>query len=218
MLIITNFKTYPSALGENALKLAGLHAQISQEKNAELGVAPSAVDLHAICKTYPHLTVFAQHCDDAGFGSFTGKISPEYLKSIGVKGTLLNHSEYRLPKEQIVKNCQRAKGAGLKVIICAENDEEGAELMQLCSPDFIAVEPPELIGGDISVSTAQPKLISHAVEKIGKGSVIVGAGVKNSDDVRIAKELGASGILLASGVTKAENPQRVLEDLVSGTQ
>lgn len=218
MLIITNFKTYPSALGENALKLAGLHAQITQEKDTVLGVAPSAVDLQSICKAYPHLTVFAQHCDDAGLGSATGKIPPEYLKSIGVKGTLLNHSEYRLPTEQIIRNCKKAKDAGLEVIICAENDDEGEELMQLCKPDFIAVEPPELIGGDISVSTAQPELISNAVEKIGKGKVIVGAGVKNSDDVRIAKELGASGILLASGVTKAQDPIAVLKDLVMGTQ
>ena len=34
------------------------------------------------------------------------------------------------------------------------------------------------------------------------------------EDVKIALELGAKGILLASGVTKAKDPEKVLNDLV----
>ena len=45
--------------------------------------------------------------------------------------------------------------------------------------------------------------------------VLCGAGVKNGQDVATAIALGAEGVLLASGVTKANNPQAVLEDLVS---
>ena len=41
------------------------------------------------------------------------------------------------------------------------------------------------------------------------------AGVKNGADVAAALELGASGVLLASGVTKANDPKAVLNDLVS---
>jgi len=83
-------------------------------------------------------------------------------------------------------------------------------------PDLIAVEPPELIGGDISVSSAQPDIIRNAAKLIGCNKLLVGAGVKNGKDVRIAIELGARGVLLASGVTKAKDPKAVLMDLVSG--
>ena len=46
--------------------------------------------------------------------------------------------------------------------------------------------------------------------------LLVGAGVKNGEDVRLAIELGAKGVLLASGVTKASDPKAVLLDLASG--
>ena len=44
---------------------------------------------------------------------------------------------------------------------------------------------------------------------------LCGAGVKNGADVAKALELGTEGVLLASGVTKADDPIAVLRDLVS---
>ena len=88
------------------------------------------------------------------------------------------------------------------------------------SPNFIAVEPPELIGGDISVTTADPDIISgsvNAVKDINKNiKVLCGAGVKNGRDVAKSIELGASGVLLASGIVKAKDKGRVIRDLASG--
>ena len=50
------------------------------------------------------------------------------------------------------------------------------------SPDYVAVEPPELIGGDISVTTADPTIVSGtaaAVREISKQvGILCGAGVK----------------------------------------
>jgi triosephosphate isomerase (TIM) len=216
MFIITNFKTYESALGDKALKLASLHCKLAKKHDVVLGIVPSIMDMDTICHVRPRLSIFTQHCDSAEYGSFTGQIPPVYLKKLGVSGTLLNHSERRLNKDQIQKNCEQAKKAGLSVIICAETAIEGAELMTLCQPDFIAIEPPELIGGDISIATAQPELISHAVKIIGEGKVIVGAGIKTPEDIKIAKKLGAAGVLLASGITKAKDPETVLEGLIQG--
>jgi triosephosphate isomerase len=109
---------------------------------------------------------------------------------------------------------------GLFTVVCAESLDRARAILgfaAISQPDLIALEPPELIGGDISVSTAQPELISAAVEVVGAGRLLVGAGVKNGMDVAIALRLGASGVLLASGVTKAADPKKVLEDLTSGS-
>lgn len=88
------------------------------------------------------------------------------------------------------------------------------------SPRFIAVEPPELIGGDISVTTANPRIVSDTVDAVksvdGRISVLCGAGVKTGKDVRAAIDLGADGVLLASGVVKHKDPRSALLDLVSG--
>ena len=45
--------------------------------------------------------------------------------------------------------------------------------------------------------------------------VLTGAGIQTGDCVRIALDLGTSGVLLASSVVKAEDPAKVLRDLVS---
>lgn len=216
MLILTNFKTYANAMGEHAVTLAKIHEQVAKESGVTFAVAPSILDLERVCKACPDLPVFAQHVDIAEHGAFTGKIPPIYVKNLGAAGTLLNHSEHRIEKEKLFQKCKKAKEAGLTVIMCVENVEEAVEYMAACDPDYISLEPKELIGGDISVCTANPEIISEAVRRVGCNRIIVGAGVKKAEDVRMAKQLGASGILLASGVTKADNPLSVLRDLASG--
>jgi triosephosphate isomerase len=180
----------------------------------------NTLDLKSVCQKFAkQIDIYAQHCDNASFGSSTGKILPEMLVNIGVKGVILNHSENRFSTknnyQELIETINFAKKVGLIVVACAETAEEGAFLSNNSSADFIAVEPPELIGGDISVSTAQPELISKSVDKIGKNKVLIGAGIKTGFDVEIAKEKGAVGVLLASGVTKAQNPQDVLFGLIS---
>lgn len=213
-MIITNFKTYESATGEAAVRLAKIHEEVARETGANIQVAVQAVDL-AIVSGAVKIPVHAQHIDPVGFGGYTGYILPESVKQAGAVGTLLNHSERRLTREVLAASIKRAKELGLMTIVCAKDPEEGASFLEF-DPDLIAVEPPELIGGDISVSTAQPDIIKNAAKLIGSDKLLVGAGVKNGKDVRIAVELGARGVLLASGVTKAKDPKAVLMDLVSG--
>ena len=98
-------------------------------------------------------------------------------------------------------------------------DVEEAKALAALNPTYIAVEPPELIGGDISVTTADPAIVSDTVAAVKavnpKVRALCGAGVKNGRDVAKALELGAEGVLLASGVTKANDVHAVLADLVA---
>ena len=92
---------------------------------------------------------------------------------------------------------------------------EEAKKVDQFSPDYIAYEPPELIGGDVSVSTAKPEVIRDIVNSV-KTKIIVGAGVKNKKDVEKCIELGAVGVLVASGVVKAKNAKKAIKDLAEG--
>ena len=214
-LILTNFKTYQLATGKSALKLTKKHELVAKATGQNIAVAVQAFDLANIAKNVD-IPVFAQNIDIAEYGSFTGWNMAEAAKEAGAYGTILNHSEHRVSFEILGKAIQRAKEVGLKTVVCAETAQEAAEIMQKFNPDLVAVEPPELIGGDISVSTSNPGIIRDSVELIGAGKVLVGAGIKNGEDVKIAVELGSVGVLLASGITKAENPEAVLQDLVAG--
>jgi triosephosphate isomerase len=212
--IIVNFKTYESATGQNALELAKIHEKVAKQENISIAVCVQLADLQKIAYEV-EIPVFAQHIDPVNYGSNTGHVLPEAVKQANAFGTLLNHSENQISIETIQKSIKRAKEAGLYTILCADTPEKGREISEF-NPDLIAVEPPELIGGDTSVSSAKPEVIKKSVELIGEGKLLVGAGVKNAQDVKTAIELGASGVLLASGVTKADNPEEVLVDLAKG--
>ena len=213
-MIITNFKTYESATGLKAVQLAKVHQKAADKTGVPMMVAVQATDISAVAKAVK-IPVLAQHIDAVGMGGFTGSVTAEAVKAAGAKGTLLNHSERRIPREVLQKSIARAKELGLITVVCAATPEEGATFVEF-NPDYIAVEPPELIGGDISVSSAKPEVIEHSAKLIGSDKLLVGAGVKNGEDVKIALKLGAKGVLLASGVTKAKDPMGVLEDLAGG--
>jgi triosephosphate isomerase len=51
-----------------------------------------------------------------------------------------------------------------------------------------------------------------------KVRVLCGAGITNGEDVKAALKLGAEGILVASGVVKAEDQYMALLDLARGMQ
>lgn len=213
-MIIVNFKIYEQATGDSALELAKIHEKVANETGASIGIAVTAIDLQRISEAVS-IPVFAQHLDPVTYGSGTGHVLPALVKGVGAYGTLLNHAECQIEEMTLGKSIKMARENELFTIVCANTPEKGAEIMRF-NPDLIAVEPPELIGGDISVSKADPSIIEKAVKLIGENRVLVGAGIKTGEDIKIALELGACGVLLASGVTKAQDPYSVLLDLVSG--
>ncbi|MEK7085544.1 MAG: triose-phosphate isomerase, partial [Patescibacteria group bacterium] len=179
-----------------------------------IAIAVNSIDLAMVAGSVK-IPVFAQHIDPVKYGGHTGHISPDLAKEVGAYGTLLNHAEYPIGNETLMKSIERAKDVGLFTVVCADTPEKGKEITRY-SPDLIAVEPPELIGGDISVSKAGPHIIENAVKLIGENRVLVGAGIRDPEDVSIALSLGAVGVLLASVVIKAEDPYSVLMGLVRG--
>lgn len=213
-IIITNFKTYAEATGKHALLLARVHEKIMKKYKVSLAIAVQAADVRMMTESVS-VPVFAQHCDAISPGAHTGFILPEAIKEAGACGSLVNHYEHRIPLAEIREVVSRMRHLHLVSVVCAATPAIGKDLDHF-GPDYIAVEPPELIGGDLSVSTAQPEIITHAVELIGETRTIVGAGVKTRQDVEIARKLGACGVLLASGVTRASDPEKVLAELAQG--
>jgi len=214
-LIVVNFKTYSTAMGIQAENLASMMASVTT--SARMVGVVSAFDLATINQSFPNLEIWSQHLDPVGMGSFTGWLQPDNAIERGARGTIINHAEHKVPLSH-VEELMKQLPEGFQICACAADVEEAKSLAAL-SPTFIAVEPPELIGGDISVTTADPGIIKSTVDAVKSVNenirVLCGAGVKNGSDVKIALSLGAEGVLLASGVTKAEDPFEILNDLVS---
>jgi len=216
--IVLNVKTYTEATGTKALELAQIMDRVSKETGASMAIAVQATDI-SLCVKAVRIPVYAQHIDPIRPGSSTGWTLPEAIKAAGAIGTLINHSEHRLILADIDMCVNRAREVGLDSLVCT-NNVATSKAVATFAPMMIAVEPPELIGGDISVTTADPGIVSttvNAVKTVNTNvKILCGAGVKNGKDVAKAIELGSDGVLLASGVVKAKDKEQVLRDLAAG--
>lgn len=217
-IVIVNFKTYLEATGQNAVKLAQLISEISGRSGVSAAVAPQTVDLATIAGKVK-IPVLAQHVDPIKPGRNTGFISPESAKAGGAVGTLINHSEHKLPLDQVDAIVKRAKEVGLSTVVCTADIEESRKAAEF-SPDMIAVEPPELIGSGIPVSKAKPEVVRDSVKVVKEVNpnikVLCGAGIASGEDVTKALELGAEGVLIASGVVCAKDQLAAFQDIVDG--
>lgn len=214
--LIINLKNYEESTNENAIKIAKICKKLekaAKKKDVEIILCPSILDLKDVVKQ--KVKVFSQHIDDYNYGAHTGYIIPSAIKKAGAIGTLINHSEHRLTLKKIENEIKIAKELKLISCVCTRNVKETEKIAKL-NPDFIAVEPKELIGGDISISTAKPELIKNSVKASKKIQLLAGAGVKNSLDVKTAIKLGSIGILVASGVVKSKNIEKTITELLSG--
>jgi triosephosphate isomerase (TIM) len=210
-MIFVNFKTYQQGTGKEALDLAQICADAEKESSIQIIPIVQAVDIFRLASQ--GLNIWAQYMDGIDFGPHTGQILPEALKEAGAKGVLLNHSEKKLAFEDLKKIMEKRQN--FQILICVESIEEGQQVLSL-KPDFLAYEPPDLIGGTISVSQTKPEIISDFVAKIKEVPILVGAGIHQKEDVQKALELGAKGILVSLDVVLSESPKQELLNLAGG--
>lgn len=214
-MIFINFKTYPQASGENAIKLVRIICDVAETSGVEIISCPQAVDLREALKVSDR-PVWAQHVDRRERGRATGWLPPEVVHETGVEGVLLNHSEHKLSVGELSETLNRCKEVGLKTLVFADSTEE-ANLIANFKPDYIGYEPPELIASkETSVARSKPEVIEDVVKAISNIPVLIGAGVKGKEDVEVGLRLGAKGIVLSSAVVLAEDPKSVLLDLAEG--
>ncbi|PJE68344.1 triose-phosphate isomerase [Candidatus Shapirobacteria bacterium CG10_big_fil_rev_8_21_14_0_10_38_8] len=193
-MIFINFKTYQQGTGESALSLAKICAEVEKETGIKIIPIVQVVDIFRLASQ--GLNVWAQHV-------FTP----------GAKGVLLNHAEKKLSWQDLKKIMEKRQD--FQTLVCSESLEEGQQIAIL-KPDFLAYEPPELIGGTVSVSQAKPEIISDFVAKIKEVPVLVGAGIHNKEDIKKALELGVKGVLVSSDIVLSENPKQELLNLAGG--
>jgi triosephosphate isomerase len=216
-LILVNLKTFREGMGSRGHMIANAAQLVAHETGVTIGIAPSYIDLHPLCHHFA-IPVYAQHVDGFEPGAHTGHITVDALRAAGAAGSLINHSERRLNLAEIEASVRALQEHKLISVICTNNESTSAGAAAL-APEYVAIEPPELIGSGVSVSKANPDIIRRSVAAVHainpNVKVLTGAGIQSGECVRIAVDLGTDGVLLASSVVKAKDPGAVLRDLVS---
>jgi len=216
-MFIINCKNYDEIAGERIIKMAKTAEKISKKYKVPIAIAPPHHLIPLITKF--RIIVLAQHVDDKKIGSTTGFMIPEILKKSKISGSIINHSEHRILEKEITSLVKRLQKLKLKTVVCVKNVNEVKKYAKL-NPTFIAIEPPELIGTGRAISTERPALITNAVKavKSAKNStkLLCGAGIVSGEDVSKAKELGSNGILVASGIVKSKNWEKIITEFCKG--
>ena len=208
---IINFKNYAEASAGKTVELARAAQAAAKKLDVELVIAPPQPSLALVCKNVD-MPVVCQHVDGEKEGATTGFFVPEVARSYGAAGSLVNHSEHRIGMEAVEEIVKRLRSLGMVSIVCARTPEEVSQIARF-SPDFIAIEPPELIGSGRAVSKENPAIITDSIRAAdGKSKVICGAGITDGGDIAKAIQLGSHGVLVASGIVKASSwPDKIAE-------
>jgi triosephosphate isomerase (TIM) len=163
------------------------------------------------------LTTYAQNVHWENEGAFTGEISPQMLRSLGVTGAIVGHSERRLYFGEtdlgVARRAHAALRAGLGVIACVgetwEQRESGdtetvlrvqvESVRDLCGTHddlVIAYEPVWAIG---TGKTATPELAEEAhafIKSLLDLPVIYGGSVKPENAVELLAQPDVDGALV----------------------
>ena len=212
-MFVINCKNYEEISGEKIIKFVKTAEKISKKFKVKIAICPPQHLIGVVANS--SIPIFAQHIDDFKVGSTTGFVIPELLKKSKVNGSLINHSEHRIPSKEITKLVTKLKELKMTSIVCVKDVAEARKYAKI-NPNYIAIEPPELIGSGKAVSTERPELITKAANAVKSANnntkLLCGAGIVSGQDVSKAVELGSKGILVASGIIKAKNWDKIISE------
>jgi triosephosphate isomerase len=212
-MFIINCKNYEEIAGDKIIKFVKIAEKISKKYKVKIAVAPPQHLVGLVAKS--SIPILAQHVDVSKVGSTTGFVVPELLRKSGVSGSLINHSEHRISSKDISSLISKLQDLKMLSVLCVKDVAEVKKYVKL-NPDYIAIEPPELIGSGKAVSKEKPDLITKAAKAVNdsknKTKLLCGAGIVSGEDVSKASELGSGGILVASGIIKAKNWNAIISE------
>jgi triosephosphate isomerase len=196
---------------------------------------PPGVDV-VVCPPYTSLpeavagglTVYAQNVHWASEGAFTGEVSAEMLRDLGVRGSIVGHSERRQhfgeTDETAWSRAEHALAAGLGVIYCVGELEEEREAghtgevlrrqLSVLEPHdglVIAYEPVWAIG---TGKTATPETAQEAhsfVKSLVDAPVLYGGSVKPENAEELLSQPDVDGALVGGASLELDSFTAICE-------
>ncbi|MEN9323561.1 MAG: Triose-phosphate isomerase [Bacteroidota bacterium] len=218
-IVAGNWKMHKNAEETEDL-LNELINALPADKEVEIVVAPTFVNLASAVEhvQFTNIQVAAQNMHQAASGAYTGEISADMLKSIGVETVILGHSERRAyfheSDELINAKVKAALASEMRVIFCF-----GEELKDRKADQHFAVVESQLKAGLFNLEASAWEQIVLAYEPvwaIGTGETaspeqaqemheFIRATVRAAYGEHIANDLS----ILYGGSVKPDNAQEI---------
>lgn len=123
-IIVGNWKMNPVTLKDAKQVYGAIKKSISKVKRTRVAICAPAVyltELKKLTSASPRLELGAQDVSFADLGAYTGGVSAFMIRDLGIKLTIIGHSERRQAgdtDEIINQKIKMALAAGLKIIFC----------------------------------------------------------------------------------------------------
>ncbi|WP_282089104.1 triose-phosphate isomerase [Aquimarina algiphila] len=165
-IVAGNWKMNKNLAGTKTL-LSELKTELGQSSNAEIIVAPTFTNLYSAVEALKSsdVTVAAQNMHQATNGAYTGEISADMLKDIGVETVILGHSERRAyfgeTDALLVEKVNTALENNMTIIFCF-----GEELEDRKSDHHFSVVENQLKNGIFHIAETNWKNVVLAYEPV----------------------------------------------------
>lgn len=192
-LIVANWKMNPPTLEE-------AKSIFNQVKDAGAVVCPPFVYISVLGANG------AQDCFWEEKGAFTGEISPQMLKNLGVEYIIIGHSERRKYQQETdgmaEKKLGAALAAGLKPIICIDKI---SQLPKDIKKGFIvAYEPLFAIGTGKACPPETAEKMRVSIKKMVNLPVLYGGSVNSQNASDYVKKARFDGLLVGGASLKPQ--------------
>jgi triosephosphate isomerase len=221
VLIAGNWKMFkwPSETGDFCTRL-------SAPPGVDVVICPPSTSLATAVAS--GVTVYAQNVHWASEGAFTGEVSAEMLLDLGVKGSIVGHSERRQhfceTDETAWSRAEHALEAGLRVIYCVGEQEEEREaghteevlrrqvsVLQPREGLVVAYEPVWAIGTG-RTATAEQAQDAHAfIKSLVEVPVLYGGSVKPENAEELLSQPDVDGALVGGASLEVESFRAICE-------
>jgi triosephosphate isomerase (TIM) len=219
VLIAGNWKMFKGP-SETAGFCADLMSALASSPGVDVVVCPPFTSLRAAVES--GLTTYAQNVHWEREGAFTGEVAAEMLLEVGVRGSVVGHSERRQHfGETDQTTARRAEGAleaGLAVIACVgetEVEREAGETEEVLRRQVsvlpqddrlvVAYEPVWAIG---TGKTATPEMAQDAhafIKSLIDAPVLYGGSVKPENAEELLAEPDVDGALVGGASLDVES-------------
>lgn len=166
-------------VSESVALAKAVAAEAAPKSGVEVIVAPTYLALASVCEAVKGsaVKVAAQDVHWENQGAFTGKVSVDMLKDIGVSYVILGHSEQRQffgeTEETVNKKTVKVLAAGLKPIVCI-----GETLEERNAGKLETVLKTQIVGAYAGISAEDALNTVVAYEPVWA----IGTGVTATDD------------------------------------
>jgi triosephosphate isomerase len=130
-ILVANWKNHPESLAKASTILNGLSKKAATYKKIATYIAPPVSYIESVSKRVKSFaTLASQDIFFATEGTYTGAVTPDILKSFGVKLSIVGHSERRAlgeTNEVVAAKIKTALMSGFIPLICVGEEERDSE-------------------------------------------------------------------------------------------